>query len=150
MAEFNLFRDINPDDVDKIKERVEKSVEVIDKYAGLLNTTRDAIIKIKGTFNQMGMSDANQNTALGNLANFTHSTGFSLDAALSLHGQFSQMGLQGGRMRLGYENLPGQHGLNEVASIKALQEGGMISRMYDPGSLGQAFYANAVRTASTG
>lgn len=150
MSEFNLFRDLNPDDIDKISDRVKKSVEVIDKYAGLLNTTRDAIIQIKGRFNQMGMSDANQNVALGNLANFTHSTGFSLDSALSMHGQFSQIGFQTGRMRLGYENLPGQHGLNEVASIKALQEGGMISRMYDPGSLGASFYMNAVRTASTG
>ena len=150
MASMDLFRDINPEDIDKIQDRVKKTSDIMDKFAGMMNTTRETILKIKGQFNRMGFGDLQQNAALETVANFTYSTGFSTESALQLHGAFGQLGFQTGNFRMGRENLQGSYGLNEVASLKALQEGGLLSKMYDPGTLGQQFYMNATRTMRTG
>jgi hypothetical protein len=144
MAQFDLMRDISPDDVDKITERVKQTAEVMDKFAGLLHTTRDKIVEIKGKFNAIGMGDAQQNSALGNLAKFTTTTGYDVDSALALQDSFTGMGRQGNYFRTGYENRQGAFGLAEVASIQSLQNSGLISKSFDAGTLGQSFYANAV------
>jgi hypothetical protein len=150
MASMDMLRDINVEDVDAIQKRVQKTADIMDKFAGMMNTTRDTILKIKGQFNAMGFNDTQQNAALESVARFTYSTGFSKDAALQLHGAFTQMGFQSGNFRMGQENLQAAYGLNEVASIEALRQGGMISRMYNPGTLGQQFYQNAVNLGQTG
>ena len=144
MAQFDLLRDLNPDDVDKITDRVKKTAVIMDKFAGLMNTTRDTILEIKGKFGSVGMGDSQQNAALGNLANFTTGTGLSVNTALAYHGQFTEMGKQGNYFRTGNENLQGGFGLAEIASIKSLQNSGLISKSYDAGTLGMQFYANAV------
>jgi hypothetical protein len=144
MAQFDLMRDINPDDVDKITERIKDTAKVMDKFAGLLHVTRDKIAEIKGKFNAIGMNNSQQDNALSNLAKFTTATGYDTDSALALQDSFIGIGRQGNYFRTGSEQLQGGYGLAQVASIMALQNSGLISKSFDAGTLGQKFYANAV------
>ena len=149
MTQQNLFTDLNPDDVDKIADRVKQTAVIMDKFAGLLNTTRDSIIQMKGRFNAIGMSDIEQNAALGNLARFTNSTGLSIDAGLAYRDNFIGIGKAGNFFNTGSAGMQGSYGLNEIASIKSLQNSGLISKSYDAGTLGMQFYSNAVSQSNT-
>jgi hypothetical protein len=144
MAAQNLMSDINPADIDKIEERVKNTAKVMDRFAGLMHTTQETILQIKGKFASMGMGDAQQNIALSNLAKFTTGTGMSWETGLALRDNFSSIGKQAGYFKMGAENLQGDYGLQGIASITALQNSGLISKSYDAATLGMQQYGNAV------
>jgi hypothetical protein len=144
MVAQNLISDINPTDIDKIEERVKKTAEIMDKFAGLMHTTQETILQIKGKFASMGMGDAQQNIALNNLAKFTTGTGMTWETGLALRDNFSSIGKQAGYFKMGAENLQGDYGLQGIASIAALQNSGLISKSYDAATLGMQQYVNAV------
>ena len=149
MTQLDLLRDIDPNDIDKIEKQVKSTATLIDKMAGLLHTTRDAVLQMKGKLSRLGFTDTQQNTALGSLNTFGLSTGFTSEYGMQLGQQFVQAGAQ-----LGYYNIntPGaqfNYGLNETAAIKAGQEAGLISKNIDAGSLSMQRYANAANLMHT-
>lgn len=149
MAQLDLLRDVDLNDIDKIEKQVKNTVTFIDKMAGLLHTTRDAVLQMKAKLNRLGYTDSQQNTALQSLNSFGLSTGFTPEYGMQLGQQFTQLGSQ-----LGYYNIntPGAqftYGLNETAAIKAGQEAGLISKNIDAGSLSMQRYANAANLMHT-
>lgn len=150
MAKMDMFRELNVDDVDAIEQKVQKTMKVIDRMAGLMNTTRDAILQMKGRMQSMGIHDDAQNDALGKMASFRFGTGYSAQATESLFLGFNQLGRQMGLYSEQNKISQGLAGLNEVASIKAMQEAGLIGRNADPGTLAQQRYMNAANQMNSG
>ena len=149
MAQMGMFRDADIQNVDEIKNQVKRTVEVMDKFAGLMNTTREAILQIKGKMKSMGIDDLQQNTTLESMARFHNSTGYSFDQAASINDNFIGLGRQLGLYSASNGGLQGRFGLQQTAALKALQEAGMIDRMEDPGTLAQNEYINATQRIQT-
>ena len=142
MASMDMFRDINPNDLEEIDKRVKKAAEVMDKFAGIMHTTRDAVLNMKGKLQGMGIEGDAQDRVLGNVANFHRSTGIDSETAFGLHKTFSQVGyannlsIADGRV--------GASGLTSVASFEAMKQAGIISHNADPGSLGMQAFSSAL------
>ena len=149
MSSMNMFKDVAPDDVNKIDERVKKTLDAMDKFAAAMHTTRDAVLNMKGAFTRMGLSDTQQNSALHNVASFTQSTGLSADYAMNYYAQFTQAGYQSNFYNSNNGGIQGKAGLNEIAAIKAMQESGAISKLHDAGTLGMQYYQNAATRMNT-
>lgn len=150
MASLDLFRDISPDDIEKISSQVKKTAEVIDKYAGLMHTTRDAVLQMKGSFRSLGMNDTQQNMALSQLGAFTLSTGMSAEQGMAMGRSFIGLGQQFGYFNTMDPRSQQSVGLMNTASIVAAQNAGLIWQGYDPGTLSQQQYANAANFSNTG
>jgi hypothetical protein len=149
MTQMNMFRDTDLKDVEEIKTQVKRTVEVMDKYASIMHTTRDAILKIKGKLQGMGITGGQQDATLESMANFTLSTGYSAEVAESTNDSFIQMGRQMGVYSRRNGGLQGRLGMHYTAAQKALQDAGLIDWMDDPGTLAQHnFIENTRRTTS--
>jgi hypothetical protein len=131
MMQAGLFRDQNLKDVDGMEKFVKDTIVIVEKFAALANTTKDSILGLKAKLNQMGFNNLEQNTMMGNMITTSMSTGLDLATVANLGGAYIGMGLQSGLNK----GIVGQSGLTELASVKALQEAGIIDRSIDAGSL---------------
>ena len=146
MSSLGLLRDVNPNDVDKIDSEVKNTIKIIEKFAGLANTTKDAIIQMKASFNNMGFNGDQQTTMLSNLTKTSLSTGIHIDQLLPMAQTYASMGYNSGFNK----SIVAQSGLNELSAIKAMQEYGLIDRMQDAGSLSQMHLMNAQNFVKSG
>lgn len=146
MMQAGLFRDQNLKDVDKMEKFVKDTIKVVERFAGLANTTKDAILGLKANLNQMGLNDLQQNTAIGNIVATSRSTGLDVATVANYQGAFMQMGFNAHYNK----GVVGQSGLTELASVKALQEAGFIDRSLDAGSLSMRNTQNAINQGRTG
>jgi hypothetical protein len=146
MMQAGLFRDQNLKDIDKMEKFVKDTIQVVERFAGLANTTKDAILGLKANLNQMGLNDLQQNTAISNIVATSRSTGLDVSTVANYQGAFMQMGFNAHYNK----DVVGQSGLNELASIKALQEAGFIDKSLDAGSLSMRNTQNAINQSKTG
>ena len=149
MSQMGLMRDIDLNDIDAVKKRVEDTTAFIDKYAGLLHTTREGLLKIKSSLDKLGLNNTQQNAAMINIANTSLSTGLGEDYLNQQYSNFTEMGKQVGFYNFRSPGTQGTVGLNEIAMIRAGQENGTISRSYDAGTLAQQNFVNAAQKAKT-
>lgn len=131
MMQLGMFRDQNLKDVDKMEKFVIDTIGIVEKFAGLANTTKDAILGLKAKLNNLGYDEKQQNSLMGKMVTTSMSTGLDLATVANYGQMFGQMGLQAGMNK----GIVTQSGLTELASTKALQEAGFIDRSLDPGSL---------------
>lgn len=143
MLQNGLFRDSNVNDIEGIKKQVTDTVSIVEKYAGILHTTKEAIMKMKGTFNRLGM---NQNIGMGELSIASLSTGLVADQLLPLQQSYAQSGFAYGFNK----DIAGASGLRNLSNTMAGIEGGLIDRMFDPGSFSQSLYSKSVGFSQTG
>ena len=146
MAQLDMFRDVKADDVNKIEERVKETVKIVEKLAGLAHTTKEAILQMKGGYTAMGFTDTLANQAVSNVVKTSLATGIDANTINSYNVAF-----QRGAFANGYNaSVVGQVGVNEIASLRAGQELGTVSRMYDPGTLAMQNVSNAMAWGHTG
>jgi hypothetical protein len=146
MMQAGLFRDQNLNDVDSMEKFVKDTIKVVEKFAGLANTTKDSILGLKAKFNNLGFNNLQQNTMIGNIVTTSMSTGLDV-ATISGYAQgFQSLGFNTGMNK----SIVGQSGLLELASNKSLIEAGLIDRNLDPGSLSAHNLQNAIQQGKTG
>lgn len=147
MMSAGLFRDQDLNDVDKMESHVRETIKVVEKFAGLAHTTKDAILNIKATLNKFGINDASQNQTISNLTATSINTGIDMN---TLVGQIVAPAMQLG-LGTGYDkSIVGNRAVKDVAALKAMQEAGLLDRMYDPGSLSAQNLNAAVNFGKTG
>lgn len=146
MSSLGLLRDIDPNDVEKIDANVKNTMKIIEKFAGLANTTKDAILQMKASFNNMGFNGGQQDTMLSNLTKTSLSTGIHIDQLLPMAQTYASMGYNSGFNK----SIVAQSGLNELSAIKAMQEYGLIDRMQDAGTLSQMHLMTAQNFVKSG
>lgn len=147
MMSAGLFRDTDINDVDAMERQVRSTIKVVEKYAGLAHTTKEAILSLKATFNKYGLNDAGQNQAIANLTATSISTGLDLGTLAS---QTMAPAMQ---MAIGYgynKDIVAARSLKDVGSLKAMQEAGLLDYMYDPATLAAQNLNNALNYGRSG
>lgn len=149
MAQGGLLRDVNTNDIDAVKKTVKETAAFIEKFAGLANTTKDAILQLKSSFSSLNMNAGQQNAAIQDITRTVLSTGLDFNTISNVGASYVDAGKQTGFYRLGSPGSQIQYGLQDFAAIRAGQEAGRIDRGYDPGTLSMQRYMNAAQMAET-
>lgn len=143
MAQEGLLRDSDLNDVDKLKKTVSDTAAFVEKYAGILHTTKEAVMKMKGAFDRLGM---NSGIGIGEVGMASLSTGLSAEQLMPLYQSYGRSGLAYGFNK----DISAAAGIRSLSSTMAGIEGGMIDRMFDPGSFSQSLYSKSIGFSQTG
>ena len=150
MMETGLMRDIDPSDLDEIDKRVAKSKEFINRFAGTMHTTRQAIMDMKITLDRMGLNNGQQEVAIANIAKSGLQTNLPTEYLTQAYGNFMQAGTQMGFTNRFSPGAQGNFGLEELNMIKAGIDSGNILKSHDPGTLAMQHFVNAGERTKSG
>lgn len=146
MTSLGMFRDNDLKDLEGIKKSIKDTTEYIEKYAGILNMTKDEVLKVTASFQKMGLTNIQRTGAMDAVAYTKYVSGIDANT-LFQHGQ--QFAFQG--KMLGYNsNVSMREGLGQISQFSALQNAGVISQMYDPATLAAQAVQGAQAFGETG
>lgn len=149
MSQLGLLKDTDLQDVDELKKMVEKTIQFTDKMAGVLHASREGVLKLKATFQRLGLNDNQQNAAIKSIAHTTLATGLDAEMATNAYAAFQELGAQSGFFLKNNAGLQAESGLRELERIRAGQAAGNISLRYDAGTLAQQRFVTAAEMAKS-